>query len=283
MRRLDLLNKRFAKLTVLSNGKKDKYNRRLWKCLCNCGNIKHVSSSDLVSQKVKSCGCLNTLFKKRELNPNWNGGATIYICKACGQFFERYHPISEHHTNEYCSNKCKGKHLSSLYSGEKSPVYRRITRECGFCGKEIKVPPFKLQYKNNFCKRKKGEKLSSCHVAWMMEKNAGEKNPNWRNGSKQNPYCDIWLDDEYKQSIKVRDGKCMNPQCKHISDTLHIHHIDYDKMNCEPDNLIVLCNSCHSLANFKRKKHEVRYKRLMARTYNYEYEFQSSIFEAVNH
>jgi hypothetical protein len=29
---------------------------------------------------------------------------------------------------------------------------------------------------------------------------------------------------------------------------------DYDKKNCDPKNLITLCNSCHSKTNFNRKK-----------------------------
>ena len=30
------------------------------------------------------------------------------------------------------------------------------------------------------------------------------------------------------------------------------NHIDYDKLNCNPDNLISLCNSCHSKTNYNR-------------------------------
>jgi hypothetical protein len=31
------------------------------------------------------------------------------------------------------------------------------------------------------------------------------------------------------------------------------NHIDYNKKNCNPNNLISLCNSCHSKTNFDRK------------------------------
>jgi 5-methylcytosine-specific restriction endonuclease McrA len=30
---------------------------------------------------------------------------------------------------------------------------------------------------------------------------------------------------------------------------LAIHHIDGNKQNCNPDNLITLCKSCHSRTN----------------------------------
>ena len=33
---------------------------------------------------------------------------------------------------------------------------------------------------------------------------------------------------------------------------LHIHHIDYDKLNCKPENLITLCHSCHAKSNYNR-------------------------------
>jgi len=30
------------------------------------------------------------------------------------------------------------------------------------------------------------------------------------------------------------------------------NHIDYNKKNCNPDNLITLCHSCHSKTNHNR-------------------------------
>jgi len=31
-----------------------------------------------------------------------------------------------------------------------------------------------------------------------------------------------------------------------------IHHIDYDKQNCNENNLITVCNSCNSKVNYNR-------------------------------
>ena len=31
-----------------------------------------------------------------------------------------------------------------------------------------------------------------------------------------------------------------------------VHHIDYDKKNCNPSNLITLCHQCHSKTNYER-------------------------------
>ena len=98
----------------------------------------------------------------------------------------------------------------------------------------------------------------------------GNKNPNWKGGVSFEPYCEIWSDEEYKQSIRDRDKN----QCRkcgitrHISykvyeQSLHIHHIDYDKKNCKPDNLITLCISCNTKANSNREHHTVFYKSMV--------------------
>ena len=34
---------------------------------------------------------------------------------------------------------------------------------------------------------------------------------------------------------------------------LHLHHIDYNKQNSIKNNLVFLCNSCHSKTNYNRE------------------------------
>jgi 5-methylcytosine-specific restriction endonuclease McrA len=36
-------------------------------------------------------------------------------------------------------------------------------------------------------------------------------------------------------------------------ETFCVHHIDYNKENCNPDNLITLCKMCHSKTNSNRE------------------------------
>ena len=85
-------------------------------------------------------------------------------------------------------------------------------------------------------------------------------------------YCGAWTDKEYKESIRIRDNhKCLNPCCKKKSKRLHLHHIDYDKNNCTPQNLVTLCNSCHSQSNHNREWHKVWYQALLRKRYNYKY------------
>lgn len=55
-----LKGQKFGKLTVIDETKdRDSYNRDImWKCQCDCGNIKYVSTKNLKQNAVQSCGCL---------------------------------------------------------------------------------------------------------------------------------------------------------------------------------------------------------------------------------
>ena len=53
----DLTGKKFGKLTVLSKTDDKKNGSYLYKCKCDCGNIKMVTARDLNSNRVRSCGC----------------------------------------------------------------------------------------------------------------------------------------------------------------------------------------------------------------------------------
>ena len=83
----------------------------------------------------------------------------------------------------------------------------------------------------------------------------GKKNPNWRNGLSCERYCLIWRNKEYVEYIKDRDKNkfCWNPQCPGNGNQRIRHHINYNKKNCDPNNIITICNSCNSVANFNRK------------------------------
>lgn len=69
---------------------------------------------------------------------------------------------------------------------------------------------------------------------------------------------------DLKIEIRIRDNnKCMNPQCSGVSKKMRVHHIDYNKKNCIPENLITLCASCNNLANYNRDWWESFYKTIM--------------------
>lgn len=97
-------------------------------------------------------------------------------------------------------------------------------------------------------------------------KMSGPGHPNWKGGIACEPYCEVWLDKDFKESIKARDNyECQNPLCNGKSKMLCLHHIDYKKKNCHPMNLITVCKSCNAIANYNREWHTAFYKEIMRR------------------
>lgn len=54
----DIINKRFGRLLVLSCEGKYRDKDYLYKCQCDCGNIKLIARRSLISSNTKSCGCI---------------------------------------------------------------------------------------------------------------------------------------------------------------------------------------------------------------------------------
>jgi len=55
---IDLTGKRFEKLLVIERLPNTEKGRAVWFCMCDCGNMKKVSSRNLKQGYVRSCGCL---------------------------------------------------------------------------------------------------------------------------------------------------------------------------------------------------------------------------------
>jgi len=97
---------------------------------------------------------------------------------------------------------------------------------------------------------------------------SGELSPNWKGGIQYEPYCCVWGDSEFKEYVIQRDnGICQNPDCWKNSKRISIHHINYDKKDCSLFNLITLCASCNSRANFNREKWKDLYNDLINTKY----------------
>jgi len=81
-----------------------------------------------------------------------------------------------------------------------------------------------------------------------------ENNPNWKGGKSFEDYPIEWST-LLKESIRERDHytcqKCFTTDNK--GQAFIVHHIDYNKKNCDPSNLIALCRSCNAKVNFNRE------------------------------
>ena len=104
----------------------------------------------------------------------------------------------------------------------------------------------------------------------LSEQLRGSKNPNWRGGLSYEPYCELWKDQDYKNFIIERDSnKCLGAECDRKNKSLVVHHINYNKKQCNKENLITLCISCNSKANKDRKWHECWYTAVLKNRYGY--------------
>jgi hypothetical protein len=92
-----------------------------------------------------------------------------------------------------------------------------------------------------------------------MFKKRGKNSPFWQGGISFLPYTKDF-NRELKLKIRTRDN--FTCQCCKITEQEHfrnnkrinliIHHIDYNKENCKPTNLITICNLCNIKANSNR-------------------------------
>lgn len=114
---------------------------------------------------------------------------------------------------------------------------------CVDCDKEIRCD-------NRRCRKCMGKIYS------IERKEKG--NPNWQNGISFELYTQEF-NNELKEKIRQRDnytcqlcGKTQKQESKTRNRKLSVHHIDYDKENCDKSNLITLCSSCNSKVNRNR-------------------------------
>ena len=97
-----------------------------------------------------------------------------------------------------------------------------------------------------------GSKLcKSCSVK-------GKLHPNYIDGNGYLPYS-VEFTDKLRNVIKERDsytcqccGMTQKEHFKKYNRDIEVHHIDYNKYNCEEDNLITLCKYDNIKANFNK-------------------------------
>jgi hypothetical protein len=193
----------------------------------------------------------------------------IKRCLVCGKKFAVYPCYAKLGRGKYCSQKCCGK---SQRTSEQ--------RKCLFCGKKFHA--FQSQIKRGnakYCSRKcfnssrigKIKRCPICNKAFYSYRSddkfgkrvycswkccvkgrKGENHWNWQKGKSFEPYTSDWTE-ILKESIRKRDkytcGICGKLQADEVLD---VHHIDYDKKNCNPINLVALCHSCHAKTNQNR-------------------------------
>jgi hypothetical protein len=230
-----------------------------------------------VVKKCKECGNDFSLYPSRakaqfcsnDCKRLWTHKHSVYEitknCEYCGNGFK---PTPKRRNSRFCSKECGHSFQAESYIGKNvgdlSPVYSRVEKTCPNCGNGFTVKKSQHERVSDNCCSK------ACAVEWLIEsgKLAGENNASWLGGISALPYAPIWIDKRFKAGIRERDNHtCQNPDCRKNGDYLVIHHISYDKKDCEPTNLITLCNSCNGRANFNRGFWQAGYSEIIRLKY----------------
>ena len=251
----------------------------------SCGKINCKSSVKRNKGKMVECkGCEIIFYQPRKMNGR---ALKIYHNAEC-----RHNDLREHRNCHecddsyivrkksgqiYCTNTCRIKATIGKNTGEYS--------RCLCCGISIYVVPSRRE-KNCYCSRKCFDihkrtsilKECACGCAskfWTPPSTGkryanghwykyatGENSPTWRGGISNAPYS-FDFSESLKDAIRRRDGyKCYlcDARQSDSSRKFPVHHIDYNKSNSDPANLLTLCLVCHSKTNYKRHQWENRLK-----------------------
>lgn len=96
-----------------------------------------------------------------------------------------------------------------------------------------------------------------------------KKNGNWMGGISYEPYGK-----EFNKELKELVREKYNRICRYcgkseieLKTKLCVHHIDYNKKNNSPNNLLPLCNKCHSKTNRNREYWTIFYQNIINQKY----------------
>ncbi len=161
-----------------------------------------------------------------------------FACKWCKKEFEDYKCRKD--WRKTCSRSCQiklantGRKKSKIWKDlekfvkeyNSGKTFKEIEKEYGIKGYElqkifqrIKIPRRRVGIRN------------------------GEKHYCWKGGLSFEPYSVDWTE-QLRKEIRKRDNYTCQICGK--NPVKYCHHIDYDKKNCNSDNLITLCSKCHN-------------------------------------
>ena len=180
----------------------------------------------------------------------------IKKCKICNKEFK-----SKPSKNRiFCSKRCYGLWKSKNIVGKNHPKWKeKIEKNCLYCNKKFLTRESVIkQGRGKFCSK-------NCQSKWSSENIRGSNHHCWINGSSFEPYGSEF-NERLKKQIRERD----NYTCQECNFTenqlgykLRIHHIDYNKKNSIPENLISLCKGCHMKSNFNRSDWTTYFRELV--------------------
>ena len=130
--------------------------------------------------------------------------------------------------------------ISRIFTGDYVCVAHFMATNVPTCGNQA---PEDKEW-DTYDIREDGEDILSCFVV----------DKNWYSANGTSQYAKDF-NPALKNKIRRRDAfTCCMCKDREILSSFHVHHIDYDKRNSSPYNLITLCASCHGRTHKNRTR-----------------------------
>lgn len=198
-----------------------------------------------------------TGFISQQVQHSFMKGHNYGLCRKCGK--THTHPNGA--LGKKWSEEAKQKR-SEAYQGRGNSFYgRKHTEETkAKISRANKGIIFTEEWKKQQSERMSGEgnpffgKKHTEETRAKMKRNrpnqSGELNPAWIDGRSYEPYGPRW--EKLREEIRERDSHtCQKCGGKQKREKLIVHHIDGNKKNNEPSNLICYCRSCHGKVEWR--------------------------------
>lgn len=160
-------------------------------------------------------------------NADTDAGRTIRkTCENCGKSWTTTRTDDNRRASKTCSDTCRNDQIRKKHKGR-------------IFSKESRVKMSQAQ---------KGKTQTEEHRTNIGKGVSGSKNRFWKDGRSYDKDCyDGMFTETLKTTVKRRDNNsCQECQCA-TQRNLHVHHIVGNKQNNLIDNLISLCQRCHSI------------------------------------
>ena len=177
---------------------------------------------------------------------------TLVYCEICGSPVWRKQPHMKRVKHHFCSQSCEGVYSqrTGRRRGSMNGHYNTVTVPCAGCG----VPISKA--KSLIFRRQNRVYCPQC-----LPKVTGHEGFYVGYPKAFSPAL--------RREIRKRDSHTCQ-LCGAVSPpsrTLHVHHIDYVKTNCDPMNLISLCHKCHGDTHFGLTYWTIKLSALMSQRF----------------
>ncbi len=194
-----------------------------------CAKVKTLKKGEFLKGTFNYCSrsCVQGDYSG-EKNHSWKGVKENRVCLICNNVFI-ITTTKEKNSKLYCNKECRSKRII---------IPKTVVVNCLYCNVEFKT--LKKTILPKHCSRECADKA---HSIRMRDKG----NSNYAHGNGSRGYPVEW-NKSFKKLIRSRDNftcqLCYMAEEQH-GKKLCVHHIDFDRFNLSPENLITLCKYCH--------------------------------------